>query len=111
MADVYDEAVAHLTEHPDEIYESWGDYSGLGGLLFMDAARDDYDRNDMLCGCLTQIRCGIFRAQTNELTEAIRADERIPSNGGDITVEHLPLFAEWQRRIDAELGRTPPEKP
>ena len=56
-------------------------------------------------GCLTMIRNGGWRAETEELTEAIRADERLPKTQQDITKEHLPVFAEWQRRLDKELSR------
>ena len=46
-----------------------------------------------------------IKAETEDLAAAIRADDRIPSQvriGGEfaITVEHLPIFAEWRRRID-----------
>lgn len=56
------------------------------------------------CGCLTMIKAG-RGAETEELTLAIRSDDRIPSKLEDITIESLPVFAEWQRCIDKELGR------
>jgi hypothetical protein len=39
------------------------------------------------------------------LTKAIRADARIPEGPQWITVNDLPVFAEWQRRLDKELKR------
>lgn len=56
------------------------------------------------CGCLTMIRkfpdcC----AWTEELTEEIRSDERIPFSACTVTPEDLPVFAEWQRRLDKEI--------
>jgi hypothetical protein len=113
MSDVYDEAVAYLTEHPDEILKAWS-YPDpewhTGHSLFMCCGGEDSIRG---AGCLTQIRQtdGRVPAATVDLTEAIAADERIPLDGWDIKVQHLPVFAEWQRRIDKELNRTPPETP
>lgn len=54
------------------------------------------------CGCLTQIRSNTLKlGPTPELTAAIRADQRIPLSPIQITKESLPVFAEWQRKIDA----------
>lgn len=60
------------------------------------------------CGCLTQIRARTQVAFSEELTIAICADERLPTNACEIAAANLPVFAEWNRRIDRELGRTPP---
>lgn len=38
-----------------------------------------------------------------ELTHAIRSDDRIPENAREITLEHLPVFKEWQERLDKEI--------
>jgi len=46
-----------------------------------------------------------YHAYTDDLTERIRADERIPDDPDRITVAHLPVFAEWQRILDKELKR------
>ncbi len=61
------------------------------------------------CGCLTQIHDDPDRygAWTPELTKEIVADDRIPTQPG-ITPENLPVFAEWQRKVDAALNREPP---
>ena len=40
---------------------------------------------------------------TPELTKAIRKDPRIPKLPKNITVADLPVFAEWQRRLDKEI--------
>jgi hypothetical protein len=48
-----------------------------------------------------------YQAPTEELNAAIVADGRIPLTGEDITIDHLPIFAGWQRRIDQVLNRTP----
>ena len=99
--DKYDRAIKHLTENPDEIFKAWGSPEmHVAGCLFQfcgDSRHDDI-------GCLTMVRGGAFAA-TEELTKAIRADDRIPEDETLIGVEHLPVFAEWQRRLDLELER------
>ena len=121
MSDKYDDAVAYLTEHPDKIEDAWNDGGYFendtadeephsGAALFRFASKSGTGgicRSGLCYGCLTMIRDspGIV-AETEELTNAIRQDERIPTSWHDITVEHLPTFAEWQRRLDKELGRT-----
>jgi len=102
MKDKYDEAVEYLTAHPGEIRDTWRyPFDSRAGCLFNYAAPG--------CGCLTQIARmssdGV--PHRDDLTEAIRADSRIPRRSIDITVESLPVFAEWQRRLDVELGRCP----
>jgi len=102
VADKYDEAVKYLTAHPWKIADAWEHHRrALGGCLF------EYAGTPFVCGCLTQVRDGIKRAETESLTERIRADERIPTSPNAITVESLSVFAEWQRIIDTELKRTP----
>lgn len=105
--DAYDIAVEYLAEHPEAIYETWQTPTmHRYGCLFRYATRD---RATMVTGCLTMIRrTHIYAAETEELTARIRADERIPANEKEITPDHLPVFAEWQRELDRVLGRTPP---
>ena len=112
MKDKYDEAVEYLTARPEEILETWTyPSSKQAGCLFGFATPDPFvrafnkEQAGRLCGCLTEIKGRGQDAWTDELTAAIRGDERIPSHGAYITVEHLPIFAEWQRRIDKELNR------
>lgn len=120
MPDKYDLAIEYLREHPDEIRDAWSD--GYGGshpacCLFKAASpsgcanRAPHAKGSAACGCLTLVRRGVDdwempqTAWTPELAEAIRTDERIPTSDKEITLDHLPVFAEWQRRIDRELGR------
>ncbi len=96
MAYDYDAQIKRLAERPEQIMADWGSSEGL----FQAACRN---KSDCLCGCLTQVRCGLWPAETAELTKAIRADGRLPYNGCCIKVEHLPVFKEWQERLDREL--------
>lgn len=103
----YDDAVAYLTAHPEEIYEAWNEATDevRGGCLFAYATKKDEDFHCTNIGCLTMIRHDRDARELGsefgpEITQAIRDDERIPDEGDDITVEHLPVFAEWQRRLD-----------
>jgi hypothetical protein len=123
MMDKYDIAIAYLTENPDQISEAWVRPDGVGGCLFQWATPTggmEFTANGQQCGCLPQIRSDVMRsitdkhtfvAATADLTKRIRADHRIPTSDPDgdgvpeITIEHLPMFAEWQRTIDKELDR------
>jgi hypothetical protein len=113
MPDAYDQAVEYLTENPGGIVQAWvegpnGDaetcrlfgFRGVpGACLFQYVG----------CGCLTMIRRDEWRAAFSaELTVAIRGDLRLPLDQKGITVDHLPIFAAYQRRADAIKGRTPP---
>lgn len=124
MPDIYDKAVEYLTEaqlndpRSATIFKAWSHLDDPGGILFGFASEhrnrggqiiDNEVDSYQLVGCLTQIRGGGFVATRPELTEAIKADGRIPTSGEDVTVNDLPVFAEWQRKLDKELGRTPPD--
>ncbi len=114
MLDRYDQEVAYLTAHPEKIRDAWfmleswfmlqGDRKRHSP-LFDPIGRD---RTVNACGCITEIRNCSKVAETYELTELIRSDERLPWNAATIHVRHLPMFAELQRLADKELGREPP---
>lgn len=110
--DKYDEAVAHLTRHPMQIGQAWRETTDHpAGCLFSYVSPKGRLNKvppwvDHCCGCLTQVRNRDCVAWTEELTQAIQADDRIPGDVVRITAEDLPVFAEWQRRIDKELNRT-----
>lgn len=100
--DKYDEAIAYLEKNPGKIQSAWNFPHKRGGCLFSYVGRVDAASR----GCLTQIKVGRAVAITpkgkedKKLTAEIRADERLPSLPEDISVEDLPVFAEWQRRLD-----------
>lgn len=94
--DKYDKQIAYLTEHPEKIFLYW--VGGKGLFAFAGPI------SDPTIGCLTMIRGSGDVALTPELTKAIQSDERIPYGEEGITIESLPVFAEWQRRLDAGLN-------
>jgi hypothetical protein len=110
VPDKYDEAIAELLQDnpsrptfEERVVDAWNYPKKRGpGALFQPCGQMG------ACGCLTQIVSremnfdgAPYAAVTPELTEAILADDRIPPTPHDITPEDLPVFAEWQRKIDA----------
>lgn len=96
----YDAQINRLTKEPRLIPHEWG----IGRGLF-NFASDSNAATHTDCGCITMIRTGKYRAYTNgrpdeALTAEIAADVRIPKDAADITPEHLPVFKEWQERLD-----------
>ena len=107
--DKYQEAVEYLTANPSEIQDMWmSAHSHVYGCLFNFVMPNKEDFSNIAeCGCLTHIRQGnvLFAIGKNnkrdiKLTNAIRSDNRLPNLSGKISSDHLPIFAEWQRRID-----------
>ena len=99
----YEDAVAYLTERPNEILDAWNwPADHVAGRLFAWTGMSGTDPTGV-CGCLTQVRGGLGRAANDDLTLAIYEDERIPEIEDDITVESLPVFREWQERLDEVL--------
>ena len=108
MAFDYDKQIKDLTADPDLIDSDWGYAVGL--FRFASPCGETNTPDGQAIGCLTQIREGIdddtgleYVAWTPELTEEIRADKRIPLCETDITVKDLPVFKEWQERLDKEI--------
>lgn len=111
--DKYDESIAYLKKHPTEIMRAWNmPLVRSGGALFTMTGLtgtfcDSTKRGGSYCGCLTQVKAKKCPAYTPRLTKLIRADKRIPDSPEKVTVRHLKAFADWQRRLDKELGRKP----
>ncbi len=101
--DKYDEEIEQIRQELETneytIKDHWNDATPLFNFA------SNLDRQINHCGCLTHIACGYMEAQTEELTQAIRNDPRIPGDSEYITLDDLPVFAEWQRRLDKELNR------
>ncbi len=126
--DKYDFAIQYLHENPNEIHDAWGDpadYEGRGGELFGFVGPDWTSSSNEgryegtvggTCGCLQQIRQAYKNEEVQYMNELestdmalsfwprqwarIAMDRRLPWNDEEIGVEHLPIFAEWQRKID-----------
>ena len=96
MRDKYDEAIEYLTANPDQIYVAWVDTTlHPHGCLFQFAGHGS---------CITMIRNGWDGdSRIPELTRVIRNDERLPSFARDIKPAHLPVFADYQRKLDIAL--------
>jgi len=106
--DKYDKAIEYLMgcngNYRREVNSAWNaPWGEPAGCLFKMVRSDDALPGTY--GCLTMIKRGSYEARTKELTNAIRADTRIPSDPTLITKDSLPVLAEWQRRIDKELQR------
>jgi hypothetical protein len=88
----------------DKMYSEWREGKGL-----FQFATSDGCMSETQSGCLTMIRgfADLRLAQSTTITEAIRADERIPTEVHLIWPRDLVVFAEWQRRLDREFNRTP----
>jgi hypothetical protein len=98
--DIYDLEIDYLQKHPEDIMLHYRKATPLFGY-----ARHP-DHYVAFIGCLVLIRRFSFAvAETDELTEGIRADENIPISDVDISVDNLHIFAQWQRRIDIILNR------
>ena len=114
--DVYDLEVDRLTKVYEEeglqafrsaVCTSWGDAEPL--FSFCTPTGNSTAPGTECCfGCLTTVHNGAHFAWTPAITQSIRDDERLPNYDDQIEPHHLPIFAEWQRRLDKELGRTPP---
>jgi len=107
--DKYDVAVEYLMgcngNFEKEAENAWrSPRSHQAGCLFL-MVKNYEPKNIGAYGCLTMIKNGMFQAQTQELTDAIRADGRLPENPAFLTRDHLPIFADWQRHIDQVLQR------
>ena len=91
----YDEQIEYLTKNPEDIERHWLKAKGLFKVIGKESG----------AGCLTTLRIGCGHAfikgvLDNDLRTEIANDERIPKSASEITVEHFPVFKEWQEKID-----------
>lgn len=112
--DKYDEEIKELTQLCKEsgdfcpIEDRWADPLCTELFKRVASTKELTHIGGRMVGCLTQIKgfpCAYIAAPNNEydfrLTKEIQEDERIPTTVWGITLEHLPIFAEWQRKIDS----------
>lgn len=103
----YDKQIQELIEVPYRIFKDWYDAYGLFKFVGCENGSTREKRGEKFSGCLTMIKSSPdFFAYLNgipdiELTEAIKADKRIPKNKNGITLKNLHVFKEWQEKIDA----------
>jgi len=114
--DKYDRAIELLQQSEnflEDVVRAWinADAGDTTGCLFQYAGEINsyYGYNGTSTGCLTMIRKhpATRSAATKDLTEGIINDARIPKEYTDITPECLPVFADWQRRLDREIRNQP----
>jgi hypothetical protein len=130
VMDAYDKMVAYLNANPHLIFVSWNDpRPGINAAGPLFAYVWPHNNPPGKIGCLTTIATGEYDAATPELKNALLADDRLKVDVLEIRYDAfkeanderaanravaeallplLPVFAEWQRRIDKELGRNEP---
>ena len=96
--DVYDAEVERCSGPEIRLSTEWGHPLSL----FSECSPRRWDAATE-CGCLTQVHSRSQKACTVALTDAIRADSRIPDWPREMEPHHLATFAEWQRRMDREI--------
>jgi hypothetical protein len=125
--DKYDKAIAHLTKIYEEegprrfrsqVQIAWNRCDDAADsrclFAFCTPSGGSHIRPDgLFCGCITQVKDDFISGEpeedfhvawTNELTEQIRSDDRIPR--GPFWVKHpdqLQVFAEYQRLMDSTI--------
>jgi len=105
--DIYDHEIARLTEDPKLIADSWEYAAPLFRYLVNVVKLHQLDPQAW-CGCLTMYRSGFHKPDTlptrlRPIAQEIAHDDRIPRDSREIQPHHLPVFAEWQRRLDREF--------
>lgn len=106
----YDKQIEYLINNPGKIFDQWVDALGLFKYAGYESGQKPAFKHGIdstYPGCLTQIR-GNFRAKVSikgiideDITMAIKKDTRLPSCGSKIEIKHLPVFKEWQEKVDA----------
>lgn len=122
MSDIYDAEIERLVAIAD-ITRPWCFGEGHS-CLFDSCNAERFAPDESSCGCLTQVRLGLWSAATPELTNEIAADESLPMCMHSFQRqawqamdeaqrrEALQPFARWQRRLDTEIpNREPPKAP
>ena len=97
--DIYSEDVEYLKKNPAKIKEHWNMWSPL----FRTA--DGKDTYGSSIGCLTQIKLYSRTTGFPEFDAKLNADNNIPMESEDITVDQLESFAEYQRELDKLFPR------
>lgn len=101
----YESQIKKLTEDPSLIYDEWMGAKGIFKLMgswleFYVGCPTMIRTNDENKECGFQYYAFIGGFPHHEFTEQLSKDTRLPKDSLDITVEHLPIFAEWQEKYD-----------
>lgn len=104
--DIYAQEIKRLKNATST--ELWNEWCAASPLFRFVTPHNDCSEqrfDGKLCGCLTSVRRPENVAWTTKLTQEIKRDKRIPVSPRNLKPKHLPVFAEWQRKIDKELKR------
>lgn len=124
MPDIYDEAIAHLTAHPELIYDAWDNPRRYWyGCLFRTLPDPDSPLGSYLVpyktpGCPVQIyntnnkRCPWSYTSGNEDLDLYiqTLTDDFPKTPSNIRSDHLPMFADIQRKADRLNERKHPNE-
>ncbi len=114
MADRYDGEIKVLTT----LWEQWDSNTEKGDNPIAVAWNCTTDCEPSLFArlkncfcCLTEARRDLVKGTDHEfrirrelgdaMADQLKQDSRIPVDGDNLTPDDLPVFAEWQRKIDA----------
>lgn len=106
----YDAQIEYLTQNPGAIITHWARAIGLFKFLGLpvDNGRTDRTSIPVDAGCVTIVHnCPkmfpyVKGKPDEELASQIKADERLKDiTGSNIEIKHLPIFKEWQEKVDA----------
>ena len=119
----YKQAIDYLMDHPQEVYEAWGNPTeARGGSLFLYCSPSGSLEGTNRCGCVSQVHRSqdkpwslevVGFSNSKDIAKRIKADERIPApHDWDVyredddgpwsppTRETLELFAAYQTEMD-----------
>lgn len=104
--DKYDEEIEFLTKRPHFIVDHWANARPLFRIIGNTSVNSGCPTMIRKCGMATILHSGnklsaFIKGKLNEeITKGIMMDERLPGDPYGIEVKHLPVFAEWQRKVD-----------
>jgi hypothetical protein len=124
MQDIYDEAIKHLTDHPELIDDAWESPRRYWyGCLFRVLADPDSDLGMYMVkgktpGCPMQINNMNSKLSPRNYTSGIEdldlyiqtLTDDFPVITSDIRSDHLPMFADLQRKADRLNERKHPNE-
>lgn len=104
----YDDQIAFLKEHPEQILSHWNQAKGLFKFVGEETNSDGIGEKETRDGhgCLTMIKSGFHLAYINgevhvELSKKIKEDNRVPLYSGKIRIKDLEVFKEYQELADS----------